>query len=82
MTATIHPLIDGALYCDPRTVRQQLVDEIATHIFELGLTGCPQDAFNAIMFSQRYDITSAAMCFKDALYLAEQMVIAKEMGLQ
>jgi hypothetical protein len=82
MTATIHPLIDGALYRDPRTTRQQLVDDLANYILQADCAGNPQDAFRAIVWSGQYNVASAAMCFADAFYLAQQMAIAKEMGTQ
>lgn len=82
MTATIHPLIDGALYGDPRIARRQMVDEIANFIVRIDCAGNEQDAFRAIIWSGKYDIATAAMCFKDAMYLAQQMVVAKEMGFQ
>lgn len=80
--ATIIPLIDGALYYDARTARQRMVDAMARHIVEVDCAHSPQDAFQTIVFSRKYDIATAALCFNDAIYLAQQMVVGREMGLQ
>ena len=76
----VTPLLDGALYGDPRTARQQLVATMAEHIIAIDCVGNDCDAFRALMNSQRYDIAVAALCFAEAMYLAQQIVIAEEMG--
>ncbi len=86
MTATVHALIDGALYCDPRTERQRIVEDMAGCLVQWHAFGCEADAFMSLIYaqkpdgSQRYDVFTVSSCFRDAIAEAQQIVVAREMG--
>ncbi len=80
MTATVIPLIDGALYCDPRIRRQQVVDQMAAELVRWEAHHNEDDAFRALVFSSKYKILDVALLFRDATYVAAQTIVAQEMG--
>jgi hypothetical protein len=85
MPATIIPLIDGALYGDPRTRRQQMVEAMAADLARWDAWRIEQDAFRALVWAtdddgrQKYSSFDVATCLADARQAAAQTIVAEEM---
>ncbi len=85
MTATIHPLIDGALYSDPRTRRQQLVEAMAADLVRWDAWRDEGDAFRSLVYaqasdgSQKYSSFEVGTCIDDARQAAAQTIVADQM---
>lgn len=81
MTATIHALIDGALYSDTRLRRLELVERMADDLVKWDAWRNEHDAFRSLIWSNRYPSSmEVSCCLDDARQLAAQIVVAKEMS--
>lgn len=79
MTATIHPLIDGALYSDPRVKRQQIVEDMASRLRQGETFRNEADSIKSLMACDRWSAFQILNCVDDARQVAAQEVVAEIM---
>lgn len=74
-------LFDSMQSGRPQIDRQQLIAEMADHIvrIECACDARADDAFRALVHCGKYDVALMALCFKDAMYLAGQIVVGRQM---
>lgn len=81
MSATIIPLINGALYGDPKGRRQQIVEEMADRLLEGDAWRDKADSLMSLMSTDRWSSFLIIRCVDEARQVAEQIgVVAKCMS--
>ncbi|XUM21012.1 hypothetical protein ACRAVF_26990 [Bradyrhizobium oligotrophicum S58] len=80
MTVILFPLIDGALYSDPRAQRQQIVEEMARRLLIGEAFRNEADALKSLLQAQRWSAFQILNCIDDARQVAAQDLVAQVMG--
>lgn len=80
MTVIVFPLIDGALYADPRAQRQQIVEDMARRLVAGDVFRDEADAIKSLLQAQRWSAFQILNCIDDARQAAAQFEVARIMG--